>query len=135
MKFLVLAVVTLASSLSLASGYVCEGQGYRVKMYNEVQPSLGTKNPAVLVVSSANGTIARLQGTEIEKDTTNDTTIFQGSNNAVDTGRFLSVQLEVVKQASTSGDFAGTHFAILTVNADGGTWTAKMACSEYLKGN
>jgi hypothetical protein len=128
-------VITIASSIAMASGFRCEGQGYSVKLYNEVQPSLGTKNPAVLVVSSPEmGTIIRLQGSEIEKLQSVNAVAYQGNTRDVNTGRFASVRIEIVKQPVASGDYAGQHFARLQIKSDNGTWTAKLACSEYLKG-
>jgi len=126
-------IVTLVSAASFASGFVCTGEGYNVKLYNEVRPDLGTKNPAVLVVSSAKGTIAKLQGSEIEKYNSPNAVAYQGRTNAYDTGRYITVRLEVIKQATGTGDFEGQHFARLRINADNGIWTAKLACAPYLK--
>src|SRR4051812_5891296 len=110
MKALIISVLVLVSSNSFASGFVCSGQGYSVKLYNQVQPNLGTKNPAVLIVSSENaGTLAVLKGDEIVKSNGNTTVSYSGLINGKQNGRFMSVDLQVVKQPVASGPFAGQH--------------------------
>lgn len=134
MKALVITVLALVSSTSFASGFVCSGQGYNVKMYNQVQPSLGTKNPAVLVVSSEQGgTIAVLKGDEIEKASSTNTVSYSGTVNGYQHGRFLHVELQVVKTPVANGPFAGQHFGMLTLNTDSKNLSAKLACQPYLK--
>lgn len=133
MKSLIIILVALSSSVTFASGFRCEGQGYRVKLYNQVQPSRGTKNPAIIIVSSEqSGTVLRLQ--DIEKTLSARTVTYSGLANAVATGRFMQVRLEIVKEATQTGEFAGSRFAVLTINADGGSTSARLACVPYLKG-
>jgi hypothetical protein len=134
MKSFIISVLVLTSSYSFASGFVCSGQGYNVKLYNQTQPELGTKNPAVLIVSSDRaGTLAVLKGDDILKTNTANTFIYSGLINGKQNGRFMSVELQVVKQPVSGGAFDGQHFALLTINADSGSDRAKLACSLYLK--
>ena len=134
MKALVISVLVLVSSNSFASGFKCSGQGYNVKLYNQVQPQLGTKNPAILVVSSEQaGTIAVIQGSDLDKAIGASTVSYSGMANGKANGHFMHVELQVVKQPVANGPFAGQHFALLTLNADNGNIQAKLACEVYLK--
>jgi hypothetical protein len=46
------AVASLASSVAIADGFVCKsGDGLRIKMYNHVEPALGTRNGAIMILS------------------------------------------------------------------------------------
>ncbi len=46
------AVASLASSVAMADGFVCKSEGgLTVKMYNNVTPSAGTRNAAVMILS------------------------------------------------------------------------------------
>jgi hypothetical protein len=51
--WLALALVTLAPTLAHADGFDCTGRdtGIEVKIYNNTDPSLGTRTPAILIVS------------------------------------------------------------------------------------
>ncbi len=60
--------VLLVSSVSMADGFICESPeaGLKVRVYNQVQPTLGTRNAAVMILSDmnvagGNKTIARFQ--------------------------------------------------------------------------
>ena len=134
MKNLLIVAALLVSSTSFASGFVCSGQGYRVKMYNQVQPQLGTKNPAVLVVSHAQaGTLAVLSADEIVKTNKVHSVVYSGQTNARTNGHFVFVQLEVVKQPIREGESMGQHVARFAMNADGRSVAATMVCQPYLK--
>jgi hypothetical protein len=132
MKSLFVAVVlALTSSAALASGLVCSGEGYNVKLYNEVQPSQGTKNPAILIVSSDKiGTITRLEGSEIEKLYTATAVSYEGQSHNTSTGHFMFVRFAVARQATDANSRRG-H---LTLTTDGGTFGANLVCTDYLKG-
>jgi hypothetical protein len=134
MKYIVVSLLSLVSSVAMADGFRCQGEGYRVKQYNQVQPEEGTRNPAVLVVSHQDaGTLATLEGDEIQKTITEDTVIYEGKTNSKLDGRFMYVKLEVAKKAKLTGPLAGKHLAELTVNADGSSDTALLACKRYRK--
>lgn len=54
-KSLVIAATLAIGSLAHADGFVCETQsGLVVQVYNHVQPEVGTRVPAVMVVSDSN---------------------------------------------------------------------------------
>ena len=137
MKFLTVSLLISATTLfsmnTFASGFVCRGQGYSAKLYNEVDPSRGTQNPGILIVSGdSTGTIATIRGSEIDKSSTSSTVVYEGRTNDYKTGRFLSVSLSVAKQPLLGSD--GTqHHGRLVVNADNGHWVANMVCNPYLK--
>jgi hypothetical protein len=135
MKLLVISLLTvLTSSVSFASGYECQGQGFRVKLYNNVQAELGTSNPAALIVSSENprvGTIGVARGSEISKATTASTEVYNAQLHLRQTGHFAGVEFQVAKVANA----AGVHWGRLVLNADGSTYGGNLACSRYLKGD
>src|SRR5687767_9585723 len=59
---------SLSAAPAFASGYICDSaEGLRIKLYNHVQPTNGTRNPAILVISSDEGTLLKRSGEEIEK--------------------------------------------------------------------
>lgn len=54
MKFALVALVLIASSIANADGFLCETQsGLRLKVFNHIEPSRGTRTPAVMVVSDS----------------------------------------------------------------------------------
>ena len=131
-RFLSLILVTLSSTAALASGFICDGGGYRVKLFNEVRPELGTQNPAVLIVSSEGvGTIARIVEANITKEYEEGDVVYSGHTNHYSNGRFVSVRVAINKQV----DSLGYHQAKLELNADNGNWTAPLTCTEYVKGD
>lgn len=123
---------SLVSSVAMADGFRCSGEGFRVKMYNQVQPDLGTKNPAVLVVfEKGTGTLASLYGDEIEAEYSSETVMYAGQTNGKLDGRFVHVNLEIEKQPSVDAE---THAARLIVAENGLRRIAHLACSRYIKG-
>lgn len=69
-SLVVLSLVTLFGASSVfASGFRCVGEGgYRVKVYNQVDPKLGTRTPAHLIISKAGeGTLLVANAQDIEK--------------------------------------------------------------------
>ncbi len=54
MKYALIALVLIASSIANADGFLCETQsGLRLKVFNHVEPSRGTRAPAVMVISDS----------------------------------------------------------------------------------
>jgi len=49
-----LAALLISSTSALADGFLCEGKnsGLQIKLYNHTDPALGTRTPAVLVLSN-----------------------------------------------------------------------------------
>ena len=131
MKILFVILISVVSSFAVASGYKCEGINYNAKLFNEVQPSAGTKNPAILVVSSpALGTVFTLEGAEISKDTTVDTIIYSGQGHLKANGEFAYAELVIQKTANDEG----VHYATLTMNAGNTSRESVIWCTDYLKG-
>jgi hypothetical protein len=135
MKLFLIALFTLVSSVAMADGFRCQNDGgLRVKLFNEIQPERGTRNPAILIVSErARGTLATLEGTEIEKTIDEASVTYEGQTNGTRDGRFVYVKLEVSKKAETDGDVAGMHRAVLTVNADNSSRSDLVYCERYRK--
>lgn len=52
MKNLIVIAATLISTSVLADGFRCETKdGLKIKVYNQTNPAMGTRNPAVMVLS------------------------------------------------------------------------------------
>src|SRR5688500_2596961 len=66
MKNLILvAVAMMVTSGAFASGFKCEGEGYRVKIFNKLD---ATRTPAVLILSHVeDGTIVKADAEDIQK--------------------------------------------------------------------
>ena len=134
MKLFIVTVLSLVSSVAMADGFRCQGNDFRVKMYNETQPERGTRNPAVLVVYERGiGTVAVVDGSDIEKTNGEDTVTYEGQVNGKLDGRFTYVKLSIEKQARQDGAFAGLHVAKLQLNADKERRVQTLACSRYVK--
>lgn len=56
MKNAIALVAALIATPAFADGFVCESQskGLKVKVYNQTQPELGTRNAAIMVLSDMN---------------------------------------------------------------------------------
>jgi hypothetical protein len=134
MKTLLISIAfALISSMSMASGFVCQGQGYTVRLYNEVQPTQGTKNPAVLIVSSSQlGTIAVLRGTDIQYFTTAKALLYGGDTHNKQTGHFMNVELALSRVAVNDAN-EPEKLAHLKLTADGGEFNSTLVCEQYLK--
>lgn len=54
MKYALIVLVLIASSIAKADGFLCETQsGLRLKVFNHLAPAHGTRTPAVMVVSDS----------------------------------------------------------------------------------
>ncbi len=135
MKYVAIVLMSLVSSVAMADGYRCEGQGYRVKMYNNVHRELGTRNAAVLIVSSdSEGTIAVLKpGTDLTKINHRDTWEFEGLTHEVSNGQFAYTSLIVDKEAKGPGALADIFDARLILNADKQREVIRLECVKYRK--
>lgn len=134
MKYALMFVLSLTSSVAMADGFRCQGDGFRAKLYNEVQPERGTRNPAVLIVSQRDeGTIVKLEGDEIEKTITERSVSYEGKTNGYQDGRFVFTKLQVAKRPRLMGPLAGTYLGVLSVHADGEELAVRLVCDRYLK--
>jgi hypothetical protein len=133
--FALLFVTLSLSPLAMADGFRCIGNGYRVKMYNEVKPHRGTRNPAILVVSEEHmGTLATLINNDINKTIHESTVSYEGVAHAARDGRFVYVKLEIGKHVVKKDD-EGTrwHDAALTLTMNGETRNEELSCARYYK--
>lgn len=54
MKFALVALLLITGSIAKADGFLCETQsGLRLKVFNHVAPEIGTRVPAVMIVSDS----------------------------------------------------------------------------------
>ena len=132
MKTLFIAFIMLASSASFASGFQCSGMGYKAMLYNQVQPSQGTSNPAVLILSyDEKGTLVKLDGSDIEKQFTQEAYMYAGATALQDSGEPATVSFSVSKTLEDSGQ----RYAEFTVTTSKYAYTVKLDCDDYRKNN
>ena len=154
MKKLVVSIVMLAATSAMADGFVCESLdgALKVKVFNKTQPSEGTRNAAIMILSDAsvgfgNKTIAKLSA---EATTlSNEGTSYQGKVDLrrVDSDRsgelVAGTKLGYIKNINLEVDFsyarpvlAGTSVRgwLNIEKRDGSTITEKLECQRYLKG-
>ncbi len=131
MKYAIIALLSVVVggvSAARADGFRCAGAGLHATLYNHTQPSEGTKNAAVLIVSSKDqGTIVVVEN--LSKENGQSTYTVGGVNNAKTDGHFTGAGLEIVKSPNSDG----TYQATLILNANGGNQTVPMLCDRYLK--
>ncbi|MEW6058344.1 MAG: hypothetical protein AB1540_17215 [Bdellovibrionota bacterium] len=136
MKYLVLLVLSLSSSIAMADGFRCKGNGYNVKLYNQVDPHHGTKNPAILILSKRSiGTLAKIRGDDLDVLRTKHTVVYEGQTNRTIDGRFISIQLEVSRKPLFRSKKGDEHGGTLVISADRGTEYTHVACTRYRKTN
>jgi hypothetical protein len=77
MKKVLVLIATLIASPAFADGFVCESaaQGLKVQVYNQTQPSLGTRSAAIMILSDMNvqagrKTIATFKSTDARLENT-----------------------------------------------------------------
>ena len=152
-KILVQLAVLLTASVSLADGFICESEdaGLRVQVYNQVQPEMGVRNAAVMILSDmtvAGGrkTIARFQtatGTLWNEAALYTANVDLRFNDSGRKGELVvGTKLGHVDQFELGVDFSYAHpvadgeilNGILTVLKRGGeAIELDMVCARYLK--
>lgn len=130
MKSILFFVLSLVSSVAMADGFRCTGGEYRVQFYNQVDPNAGTRNPAVLVVAQRNvGTLAVVQGDDLQKVNTPKTVAYGGRVNSRINGHYMAVTFQVNKQPVQGN----VHHAQLRMNFDGKRIERLLTCERYVK--
>jgi hypothetical protein len=141
----VLSLVLVTTSAQ-ADGFICQGEHngleYRAKVFNHINAEDGTKNPSVLIVSSdpifgsreEAKTVAALYDEEISKTNLLNSIVYNGVTNGKKTsGRFVSVEVEVAKDAFGKIGKTDMHEGSLKIVADGETIELDLICERYLK--
>ncbi len=134
MKRLSLVILTTFSTLTFASGFVCDSStGLRVKLFNHVEPESGTRVPAAFVMSRlGQGTLLRREYDEIRKTTHVNTVRYAvdaspdvNADTAILQIRFLEGVEELGAGESAPGQ--------LIVVRDGEKTVSNLDCVRYLK--
>lgn len=152
MKLALVALVLIASSIAQADGFLCETQsGLRLKVFNHVEPSRGTRAPAVMVVSESTAEIGK-KTIAVFRDADAQLLIEEGSYLAkVDLRKSVSnrqgqlrrsSRLDNVDQIKLYVDFSygkpvehGTELTgtMTLINRDAGLMIEQAICTRYLK--
>lgn len=153
MKTFAVLGLLLASTPAFADGFVCESErdGLVIKVYNQIQPSEGTRNAAVMVVSdssvaASNKTIARFTdanltlGNEGSVYTANVDHRFNDSNRK---GELIGdTKIGYLKHLVLDIDFSYARpvaqgsllrGALTLIKRDGEQLPIDMTCARYLK--
>lgn len=123
----------IASSSGFASGFTCTShEGYKVKLYNQVDPHEGTRNPATFVLSDENGTVLVRHDSEItKKNYANSTSyIVDGPNISAHTVVFSVQYKEGIDEKLEIKNVAGRLIFV----GDEGRSSVALVCKRYLKG-
>jgi hypothetical protein len=132
--FFSLALFTFFNSFSAhADGFLCkstedDSPDLVAKLYDQVNPALGTRNPAVLVVASSKGTIAVVYGDDLTKTDRGPSVTLGGHTTRVsetEIGNVSFVGLTLQKKANIDGFFYG----LLDLDEQ----TIGLVCQRYLK--
>jgi len=146
------AVASLASQAAMADGFICSTEdGLTIKMYNHVQPALGTRNGAVMILSDdsiqyGRKTIARF--TDVKGTLSNSGASYEANVDLRfnDSGRkgelvlgtklgeldrvYVDVAFNYAAPVSTQELVAGT---ITATKRNGEIIEQALECSRYLK--
>ncbi len=154
MKKLILTIALLATHNASADGFVCQDQtgDLKVAVYNQTQPSLGTRNAAQMILSNPNyahgnktiATFSAESGLLDNKASDYAANVDLRFTNSSRKGELIGgTKLGYLDQIelSVAHNYAqplaeGTEvLGVLTLlKRDGVTATVLMACSRYLKG-
>lgn len=137
MKALILSVVTFASLALLpttahASGFLCEGEGYTVKLFNQTD---ATRTPAVLVVSKSDeqpSTLLRRAGTEIHKSNRANTVSYsvEGSRKLNADKAILQISFKEGRETLAAGESVPAQLILVQ---DDNRDVVQLSCERYLK--
>lgn len=130
-----LVVGLVASSTSFASGFVCQSEdGLTVKLYNQVHATKGTRNPAVLVVSSdADGTLLVRKGDEIRKTNYRSMVRYTVEGNEATGAEQVVFQVKYKEGVDEKLGVASTEGQIVFIGEQGRS-VHSLECSRYKKG-
>lgn len=129
-------LLSLLATASFGSGFVCtqDDGDIRVKLFNHVHPELGTRTPAVLVISDENGMVLTRKGKQIQKkNRLNTVQYIVDGGEAGDAypleGAILQVRFKEGQETIEAGD---TVPAQLILMGDGDKDVSQLSCERYL---
>ncbi len=130
----VFAVSALVLCTSVfASGFKCESNdGYNVKLFNNVDPTQGTRTPAALVVSNDEGTLLVRKGADISKTNRLNTVRYtaEGSRKVDADQVILQISFKEGLEVLADGETADGQLILVK---DGDREVKDLVCSRYLK--
>jgi len=119
---------------AFADGFKCVGEDsdYNVKLFNKVMPEDGTRNPAVLVISDAHGTLLVRRDSDISKTNRQNTVRYtvDGSRKLGADTAILQVRFKQGREVIEEGDTRPGQLILIT---DGEKEVLELSCERYLK--
>ena len=125
-----------AGTSAFADGFRCEGDSstLRVKLYNQVQPEKGTRNPATMVISDAHqGTLLVASGDEIRKHNRQNTVqyVVEGNKKLGAETAILQVAFKQGRETIAEGDEVDGQ--LILVSEEGDREVFELSCARYKK--
>jgi hypothetical protein len=130
---LVLACVVGLSTSAFASGFRCtSSEGYRVQIYNHVNPENGTRVPAALVLSHDEaGTLLSAKGAQISKR--NLSNVVQYSAKGTSAGLSAVIVQVAFKEGRETLAEGERAYGTLILASGSGRETSRLVCTRYKK--
>jgi len=127
--------LALMTGMASASGFKCEGldSGFRTKLFNHVQPGLGTRVPAAMIVSHEDeGTLLSAKGADIRKrNRANTVQYVTDGNDRLDADTvILQIRFKEGREVIERGETAPGQLVLVK---DGTREVYDLSCERYLK--
>jgi len=136
MKSTIISVFAMAamvlSGTVFASGFTCEANdGYNAKVFNNVNPTKGTRTPAALIISNEEGTLLVRKDAEIKKNNRLNTVqyVVEGSRKADADQVILQISFKEGREVLEAGDTADGQLILVK---DGVREVKQVVCTRYL---
>lgn len=130
-----LIIILTASSAVFGSGFKCESpDGLRVKLFNNVESTAGTRTPAALVISGdLDGTLLVRTGTSISKRIRAHSVQYtvQGTSRLGASAAILQIPFREGRETLSAGETIGGQLILLF--EDGDKEVVTLECVRYLK--
>jgi hypothetical protein len=128
-------MASLASTQAFASGFLCTSKdGLRVKLFNHVDPTSGTRTPAAMVISDeTSGTLLVRKGEEIRKQNRSKTVRYavDGNNSLNAVTVVVQIHFKEGREVLAEGESADGE--LILIAEDAGRNVFDLTCERYLK--
>ena len=133
-KSLSVIMMGLMASAAFGSGFKCEGEEVRVKLFNHTNPHTGTRVPAAMVISTdAEGTLLVRKGDEIRKHNRRNTVqyVVDGNSKLAADQAILQIRFKEGRETLEEGEVASGQLILVSEESDRSV--TELACERYLK--
>jgi len=136
LRFVMALALGFLGTSAFADGFKCEGTDstLNVKVYNHVQPQLGTRTPAKLIISDLiQGTLAVRSTDQIRKHNLVNTVqyVVNGNQKLGASKAILQVAFKAGREVIAEGEERSGQ--LILASADGSRTVYELSCERYLK--